>query len=242
MSLQAVLSDSGGIIHNDCPARMREFYFLQQHVDVTYHGFKTAFRSLAVRAQTDPNYSREDAFGDYLHHLGRSDLFPDYLKFCAEHFRTFYEDPKPLIFPDVPEALHNLKVAGIPVGVLTDAEWTASEFKDRLYSKAGIASDIDFVLSSKELGFRKPDPRFFQLALDQLAQRDYRSHVEDVLFVGHDIDELEGAYNFGLSVAALRYDPADRTEQRLDFVTKRGCFLSSFADLLPVVGSTEKRL
>ncbi|MEM2971802.1 MAG: HAD family hydrolase [Candidatus Bathyarchaeia archaeon] len=68
-------------------------------------------------------------------------------------------------YEHVKQALLNLKLTGLQLGVLSN------ERKDYLkigLKSAGLYNIFDFVLSSEEIGFEKPDVRFFQVALSKL--------------------------------------------------------------------------
>ena len=65
------------------------------------------------------------------------------------------------------------------LGVLSDAQsaWAVPELK-----WAGLATFFETVVVSGDLGYRKPDPRIFSLALEQMELS-----PEEVLFVGNDM-------------------------------------------------------
>lgn len=65
----------------------------------------------------------------------------------------------------------------------------------------GAGVPVDTILDSELVGFNKPDPRFFQLALDRLGARpDQAIHVGDTVRA-----DVRGAQAAG--IRALHYDP-----------------------------------
>ncbi len=58
------------------------------------------------------------------------------------------------------------------------------------------------IIASYEVGVQKPDPKIYQLALQQLGLT-----PDQAIFVGHKSSELEGARNVGMNTVAFNYDP-----------------------------------
>ena len=59
----------------------------------------------------------------------------------------------------------------------------------------------DAITPSSEVGVQKPDPRIYQLALQQLGV-----NPDQAVFVGHKTAELDGARKVGLKTVAFNYD------------------------------------
>jgi putative hydrolase of the HAD superfamily len=57
------------------------------------------------------------------------------------------------------------------------------------------------VISSKEVGARKPDPEMYLRALHQVGVDPC-----DAVFVGHKKTEIDGAREIGMKTIALNYD------------------------------------
>ena len=126
------------------------------------------------------------------------------------------EDDDVQFFPGVAQTLINLKKMGYLLGIITD---TANSVSTKLnwFEKGGFGHVWDSIISSKEIGARKPDPRLYQTALQQLGVSS-----EQAVFVGHKISELDGAHAVGLKTVAFNYD---RTAQA-DY------YINNFSDLL----------
>jgi len=94
--------------------------------------------------------------------------------------------------PGAREALAALRAAGIPVGVVSNTRFSARAWMHALRLK-GLA--VDFVVSSADVGARKPDPAIFRAALERL-----RVPPRDVWFVGDSYEkDVKGAAAAGVS-------------------------------------------
>ncbi len=119
-------------------------------------------------------------------------------------------------FEGVPETLAKLKQQGYMLGVVTD---TAAPLSIKLgwFADGGFGHVWDSIISSNDLGVRKPDPQIYQAALQQLGLK-----PEEAVFVGHKATELDGARAVGLRTVAFNYDQ----EAIADY------YIGHFADLL----------
>jgi HAD superfamily hydrolase (TIGR01493 family) len=124
-------------------------------------------------------------------------------------------------YPDARAALERLRAAGLKLGVL--ANQPASAVED--VRRAGFEPLLDGVWISNAVGLHKPDPRFFQLALDawKLAPR-------DVAYVGDRPDmDVAPARRVGMYALRLRRGPHSRLEPR-DDGERPDCEAASLAD------------
>ena len=91
---------------------------------------------------------------------------------------------------DVPPALEALRKRGLRIVVVSNANGTLRAHLDRL----DMTSRFDVVLDSADEGVEKPDPRFFEIALQKSgAARDTTIHVGDLYYV-----DVMGARSAGL--------------------------------------------
>jgi HAD superfamily hydrolase (TIGR01549 family) len=101
--------------------------------------------------------------------------------------------------PDIVPALAALKARGLRLVVVSNANGRLRHLFDRI----GLTQWFDYLLDSHEWGFEKPDPRLFQLALEQSrADAPHTVHVGDLYHV-----DVIGARRAGLRDAVL-YDMA----------------------------------
>lgn len=128
------------------------------------------------------------------------------------------DDADVTFFDGVPETLLALKKRGYLLSIVTD---TANSISAKLnwFERGGFGRVWDSIVSSLELGMRKPDPRIYQAALCQLGLT-----PDQAVFVGHRTSELDGARAVGMQTIAFNYDQ----DASADF------YIETFADLLNV--------
>ena len=135
------------------------------------------------------------------------------------------EDNNIYFFEGVQETLITLKRMGFFLGVVTD---TASPLhvKLRWFERGGFGHVWEAIISSNELGIRKPDPEIYHAALQTLGVL-----PSQAVFVGHSASELAGARAVGLITVAFNYDEAAEADY----------YIERFADLLklPFVAQIE---
>jgi putative hydrolase of the HAD superfamily len=104
-------------------------------------------------------------------------------------------------FEGVRETLEELKNRKLYLGIVTD---TAQPLHVKLgkLERGGIGHVWDSIIASQEVGIQKPDPKIYQLALQQLGLQPCQA-----IFVGHKTAELEGARKVGMKTVAFNYDP-----------------------------------
>jgi putative hydrolase of the HAD superfamily len=114
------------------------------------------------------------------------------------------------------EALSRMRGRGVPVAVVSNSEGTLERVLDELR----VLDAFDLVVDSGLVGFEKPDPRIFRIALDRFSvAADRALHVGDTYAT-----DVLGARGAGLRVALV--DP-------------HGHFTGRHADVARVPGATE---
>ena len=109
--------------------------------------------------------------------------------FALQHYRHAYEAHRRAV-PGVASLLAYLK-SHVQIGVVTNGLVTTQNEK---LTACQLDSWIDFLLTSEEVGVKKPDPGIFRLALEKA-----RTQSESAVFVGDswELDVL-GAYRSGI--------------------------------------------
>lgn len=103
------------------------------------------------------------------------------------------------VMPGVPEALEAFRGLGLQLVAVSNSDGSAEQSLE----EAGLRSYFSFVVDSARVGFAKPDPRIFELALHMShAERDHTLHVGDMYHA-----DVVGARRAGIS--ALLLDPFD---------------------------------
>ncbi len=119
-------------------------------------------------------------------------------------------------FEGVCETLVTLKKRGMMLGIVTDTTLPL-HVKLGWFERGGFGDVWDSVVSSKEIGIRKPSPEIYQAALKQLGVAS-----DKAAFVGHKKTELDGARAVGLKTIAFNYED----EAAADL------YIEKFSDLL----------
>jgi len=120
------------------------------------------------------------------------------------------DDATVAIFEGVPDTINALKAKGFLLGIITD---TAMPFSRKLdwFEEHGFGRVWDVVISSKEMGVRKPAPSMYEEALNQTCLKPAQA-----IFVGHKTHELAGAHAVGMKTIAFNYDPDAQADVYID--------------------------
>jgi len=204
MKIRGILFDINGTlidIHTD--EGMEEIYRAISHF-LTYQGIylhrgevrDQYYRIMdeQVEASREP-YPEFDAIALWRAFLTRN-LNPDRpnpLEHLPEFLAQIYRGISRLrleLYSDVKSVLDELKPR-FPMAVVSDGQsaWAMPEMR-----ATGIDGYFDPIVISGDHGYRKPDPRLFQAALDGIHAR-----PEEVLFVGNDMyRDVFGAREMGM--------------------------------------------
>lgn len=101
--------------------------------------------------------------------------------------------------PTAPETFARLKSMGYRLGVISNSDGSVPE----AMAKFGLSHFFDCILDSNLVGVEKPDPRIFEIALQQLGLP-----ADRCIYVGDNYDrDVIGARNAGL--VPILIDPFD---------------------------------
>jgi len=137
---------------------------------------RTWWRELVVEVfnTTTANSKFRDGFDAFFDEL--------YERFAQPDVWRFYDDVKP--------ALGMLEERGLMLGIVSN--WDAR--LHRLLAASGLEKRFDLVLTSADVGRRKPDPLPFQQALERLGIAAHQA-----IYVGDSYEhDVEGAQGVGL--------------------------------------------
>jgi HAD superfamily hydrolase (TIGR01509 family) len=209
-TLEAIFFDAGDILYHRPNKRQNLARFLAQHAAIPASDFEARRAALTERA-----YCGEIERGAYYRALLA--LYGVQEDALDEGVVALERDDETVeIMPGVPETLRALKRRGFVLGIITDTA-LPSHIKLEWFSKAGFGDVWDAIISSTEMGVRKPNPAIYAAALEQCGVAAQRA-----AFVGHRTVELDGAKALGMLTIALHYDPDARADFHLD----------QFADLI----------
>jgi HAD superfamily hydrolase (TIGR01509 family) len=205
-AIETVFLDAGGVLVHPSWARVSDA--LRRHgVEVSAaqlaqaepHAMK-ALDDATVIGSTDDRARGWLYFDLVLRHAGLtlSEATDAALLDLREYHRS--ENLWEHVEPDIVPALEALRARGLRLVVVSNANGTLRHLFDRL----GLARRVDYMLDSHEWGVEKPDPRLFQLALEESgAAASTTVHVGDLYQV-----DIVGARRAGLAGAVL-FDVAD---------------------------------
>lgn len=122
------------------------------------------------------------------------------------------------IIDGVPETINQLKAQGYLLGIITDTALSYSK-KLKWFENYGFGHVWDTVISSKEMGIRKPSPVMYEQAVNQAG-----ICAHDAVFIGHKKSELDGARAVGMQTVAFNYEEDARAD----------VYIQNFRDLLTI--------
>ena len=128
------------------------------------------------------------------------------------------------LYPHVREVLDVLR-ARWPLAIITDAQ---SAYARAELHKVGLLDYFDPIVVSGDHGYRKPDRRLFQAALDGMG-----AAAGNTLYVGNDMyRDIYGAREAGLTTVMFDSDQGEKIYQdcQPDYT------ITDFRDLLPILG------
>lgn len=115
------------------------------------------------------------------------------------YWRTFLTNIK--LFPNAKELLEDIRLLGIPSAVITDL--TAQiQFRKLIYLE--LDHYFDYVVSSEEAGFDKPDSKIFELAITKINPKG-----KNIWMIGDDAKkDISGAKNTLNAVTMQKIHPS----------------------------------
>jgi len=113
------------------------------------------------------------------------------LDLAKEAFYSFFQTDA-VCYDDVVETLRYLRSVGIKVGALTDVAY-GMDNSFSLQDIASIRQYFDMVLTSVDVGFRKPNKTGFMMLL-----RAFDISPSQMIYVGDEAKDIVGANNLGI--------------------------------------------
>lgn len=96
-------------------------------------------------------------------------------------------------YPEVADALLLLKVRGYKSAILSNG---TPDMLDSAVTNSGLTDLIEYNLSVEKIGIYKPDPRVYQLAVDELKVQPH-----EIIFLSSNAWDASGGSAFGFNVA-----------------------------------------
>lgn len=119
---------------------------------------------------------------------------PEILEFWAENY------PKSSVLYDgLDEILQTIIEKGIKIAVVTNGP---SAFQNAKIDQLGLRKYVKEFIISEEVGFKKPEPEIYQIAMKKLMAK-----TQTTLFVGDNPNtDILGAFRLGLKTAWMAND------------------------------------
>ena len=126
-------------------------------------------------------------------------------------FQIMDHTQKETLRPSVRKTLEELRGQNFPMYILSNAIFTAKSAR-RLLQRFGVDEYFRRVYSSADHGVRKPNPRFFEIAIHDILAENPGVVRSDILYVGNDyITDVTGGILAGLPTVWYNVDKkADR--------------------------------
>ena len=221
-----IISDSGYVVYDDSHGKLANHEAVRRQYEIGYDAFVDRLGPYRRRAQRDPAYSGEDALRDLSRELGIDGDEVIAVRRSLKRPRVLREG--------VRETLNDLKRRGTPFVILSDTYRTAAELRGKYETELGLVDLVTDFITSKDVEHRKPEPEMYEAAYRRAAAAlaGPAPPKSRLAFVGHDLDELEGAHRFGLRTLAVYY--RGRRED-ISFIPDHD-ILTCFSDLSRVIG------
>ncbi|PTY07397.1 hypothetical protein DB347_08845 [Opitutaceae bacterium EW11] len=131
------------------------------------------------------------------------------------------------VYPDTLATLAALRERGFRIGVLTDVPYgMPRSFVDNDLRETGILSFVDVMLTSVDVGWRKPSPEGFRHLAAALDVR-----VDEMIYLGNELKDIAGA-NAAPMVSVLVDRGGARTEQTAGQLPKPHAVVAQTSELL----------
>lgn len=171
----AVLFDTDNTLYPYDPAHCAAMEAVQKKIMRTFSIGASDFNSAYTQARdevktrlkhTASSHSRLLYFQRMLEIIGLGSQVLLALDFEQTYWRTFLSNA--VLFDGVKEFLDDLRLAGIPTAVVTDL--TAQiQFRKIVYF--GLDNYFDYIVTSEEVGFDKPHPAPFEIAIQKMKPK-----------------------------------------------------------------------
>ena len=212
--VKALFFDAGDILYYR-PRRGQPFadFLLENGVDHP-ELYRTAISAIKEKAYNG-ELNREDYFREFIqaHEIANESEIERGCEILSK------ADDDIIFFDGVSQTLHELKRKGYLLGIITDTAVPTTN-KLRWFEAGGFGDVWDAFISSKDVGFQKPDRRIFQSALDQV-----HLSPEQTCFIGHSPEELDGARAIGMHTISFNADAGALADLNAE----------QFSDLLKIV-------
>jgi putative hydrolase of the HAD superfamily len=191
MSWVALYPEALAAVAKRCQAQPTEAQIARAKEILTQHNTRVVPRTHEVPAETIFTSILEAWALDSRQHVHAA---------IEAYFTFFQQRMSP--YPETVSVLETLRTKGFPAGILTDVAYGMPRtFVQRDISGAGITNLFDVLLTSAEVGVRKPEP----IGYLELAKR-LNVEPNQMLYIGNEAKDVIGARRAGALAAFLDRD------------------------------------
>lgn len=209
-AIRAVIFDAGDILYYRPNRNVKLVEFLKEN-DIDYYDFDYETENKLLKEKSFRGLiTRDEYLEAKIRLFGITD--PDLIEQGKQILGEGKDEVE--FFEGLPDVLYDLKEKGYLLGIVTD---TANTIHAKLnwFERGGFGHVWDSIISSTEIGCRKPEPKIYQACLDQLGVS-----AEEAIFVGHKITELDGARAVGMKTIAFNYDEGAQADGYIESLTE----------------------
>ena len=193
MSWVALYPDALAAVAKSCQAQPTAAQVERAKQILTQHNTRVAPRTQEIPAKTILGLILEAWELDPAKHSSAA----------IEAFFSFFQQ-RLSAYPETVSVLQTLRTRRIPTGILTDVAYGMPRaFVERDIAGAGITGLFDVMLTSVEVGVRKPEPNGYHILAKCLGVA-----PGEMLYVGNEGKDVIGARNAGVLSAFLDRDGA----------------------------------
>lgn len=193
-TIKIIIFDGNQILYNTKPSSIEFNRLFTEFLKLHNSKFDLAYANIIWsdlhKAALKGKISESEVKNEYLSKLGLSQYVKEYedINEISLKKATLYDQTGP-------STLKNLKNQ-YKLAVLSDTARQPNQLRNFLDS-IGFEGIFDHIFTSSSIHFVKPDPESYQSVLNF-----YSVAPKEALFIGHDIDELEGAEKIGINILA----------------------------------------
>jgi len=191
MSIRGILYDLGDVLFE--AHLWREWNYKELTSMGLFHGNFTEFYKLYegfLRDVYEGEKSYDKGYTDFLIYLGMKKVQP--FKKISYKKKGEYENNR-VLYEEVENTLSAISEKKIKNIIITDNEMSETNVRLKVLSRFNINKYIDNIFTSYDMKMNKSNPMTFKHVLDTM-----NLNMNNVLFVGHDKDEISSANSIGI--------------------------------------------
>ncbi|MGB7442243.1 MAG: HAD family phosphatase [Coleofasciculaceae cyanobacterium] len=198
MSLKAVLFDFNGVIIKDeqIHQQLIDEILISENLRPVPGEYKEICLGKSDRACLEESLKRRSRFvkEDYLEEL---------INRKAQGYRRYFETLEKLpIYPGLEDFIYKIRVAGLPMGVVSGAIHSEVEM---VLNRAELAQYFTVIVAGDDLKVSKPEPDGYLLAVEKLNQEhpELKLQASECLAIEDTFAGIEAAKRAGMQVVGV---------------------------------------